>query len=148
LALRGWAYFNLVQLYGKRYDANAKTNAQFGVPLVLTPTTEGLPRATVEDVYTQINKDLTEAATLLKSTRSFKSHINLEVVKGFLARVALTQQRWADAAKFAAEARSTGSSIMTAAQYQEGFADITNPEWMWGFDHLEDKSEFFGGYNS
>ena len=148
LALRGWAYFTLVQLYGKRYDAAAKPNAQLGVPLVLTPTTEGLPRATVEDVYTQINKDLTDAGALLKSPRSFKSHINLEVVKGFLARVALTQQRWADAAKFAAEARSTSSSIMTAAQYQEGFADITNAEWMWGFDHLEDQSEFFGGYHS
>ena len=27
LALRGWAYFNLVQLYGKRYDATAKPKA-------------------------------------------------------------------------------------------------------------------------
>ena len=50
----------------------AKPNAQLGVPLVLTPTTEGLPRATVEDVYTQINKDLTDAAALLKSPRSFQ----------------------------------------------------------------------------
>ncbi len=147
LALRGWAYFNLVQLYGKRYDAAAKPNAQLGVPLVLTPTTEGLPRNTVEEVYTQINKDLTQATTLLKSTRSFKSHINLEVAKGILARVALTQQNWADAAKYAEEARK-GFTLMSEAQYQDGFADISNPEWMWGFDHLEDQSEFFGGYHS
>ncbi|MFN8347514.1 MAG: RagB/SusD family nutrient uptake outer membrane protein [Spirosomataceae bacterium] len=147
LALRAWSYFNLVQLYGKRYDASAKPNAQLGVPLVLTPTTEGLPRATVEDVYTQINKDLTQAAGLLKTARSFKSHINLEVTKGILARVALTQQNWADAAKYAAEAR-TGFTLMSEAQYQEGFQDLSNPEWMWGFDHLEDQSEFFGGYHS
>lgn len=147
LGLRAWAYFNLVQLYGKRYDASAKPNAQLGVPLVLTPTTEGLPRATVEEVYTQINKDLAQAATLLKSARVNKSHINLNVVNGLQARVALTQQNWADAAKFAAEARK-GFTLMSQAQYQDGFADITNPEWMWGFDHLEDQSEFFGGYHS
>lgn len=147
LALRAFSYFNLVQLYGKRYDAATKPNAQSAVPLVLTPTTEGLARATVEEVYTQINKDLTDAAALLKTTRTFKSHVNIDVVKGFQARVALVQQNWADAAKFAAEARKT-FSLMTAAQYQDGFADIANPEWMWGFDHLEDQSEFFGAYHS
>ncbi|MCP1381466.1 RagB/SusD family nutrient uptake outer membrane protein [Runella salmonicolor] len=147
LALRGWAYFNLVQLYGKRYDATAKPNSQPGVALVLTPTTEGLPRATVEEVYTQINKDLTDAAALLPVARSFKSHINSAVAKGILARVALTQQNWADAAKYAAEARA-GFTLMSQTQYQDGFQDISNPEWMWGFDHLEDQSEFFGGYHS
>lgn len=147
LAIRAFSYFNLVQLYGKRYDAAAKPNNQLGVPLVLTPTTEGLPRATVEEIYTQINKDLADAATLLTSARSFKSHINLEVVKGFQARVALTQQNWADAATYAAEARK-GYSPMTAAQYQEGFSDIGNAEWMWGFDHVEDQTEYFGAFHS
>jgi hypothetical protein len=149
LALRAFSYFNLVQLYGKRYDAAAKPNSQPGVPLVLQPTTEGLPRATVEEVYTQINADLAAASALLTSApvRSFKSHINLEVVKGFQARVALTQQNWADAAKYAVDARK-GYTLMSVAQYQEGFSDIGNPEWIWGFDHLEDQSEFFGAYHS
>ncbi|GAB3225633.1 RagB/SusD family nutrient uptake outer membrane protein [Spirosoma arcticum] len=147
LAIRAFSYFYLVQIYGKRYSGAAKPNAQPGVPLVVTPTTDGLPRATVEEIYTQINKDLTDAAALLTSARSFKSHINLEVVKGLQARVALTQQNWAEAAKFAAEARK-GFSLMSVAQYQEGFSDIGNPEWMWGFDHQEDQSEFFGAFHS
>lgn len=147
LALRAFSYHSLVQLYGKRYDASAKPNSQPGVPLVLTPTTEGLPRATVEEVYTQINKDLTDAAALLTTARSYKSHVNIDVVRGFQARVALTQQAWADAAKFAAEARKS-YSVMSVAQYQDGFADIGNPEWIWGFDHLEDQSEFFGAFHS
>jgi hypothetical protein len=71
----------------------------------------------------------------------------MEVLKGFQARVALTQQNWADAAKFAAEARK-GFSLMSVAQYQDGFSDIGNPEWMWGFDHQEDQSEFFGAFHS
>jgi len=37
---------------------------------------------------------------------------------------------------------------MSAAQYADGFQEITNSEWMWGFDHLEDQTEYFGGYHS
>jgi hypothetical protein len=37
---------------------------------------------------------------------------------------------------------------MTATMYQDGFQDITNSEWMWGFDHLEDQTEYFGAYHS
>ena len=147
LALRAFSYLHLVQLYGKRYDAAAKPNAQLGVPLVLEPTTEAKPRATVEDVYTQIKKDLTDAIALLTTSRVNKSHINVNVAKGLMARVALIQQNWADAAKFASEARA-GFTLMSQAQYQDGFQDITNPEWMWGFDHLEDQTEYFGGYHS
>lgn len=147
LGLRAFSYFNLVQLYGKRYSATTIPNSQLGVPLILVPTTTGQARATVEEVYAQINKDLADAATLLTSTRPYKSHINLEVIRGFQARVALTQQNWADAAKFAAQAR-TGYALMTTAQYQEGFSDINNPEWMWGFDHIEDQTEYFGAFHS
>ena len=70
LAIRGFSYFNLVQYYGKRYDANAKPNNNLGVSLVLEPTQEGLPRSTVEEVYAQINKDLDEASKLLTTARS------------------------------------------------------------------------------
>jgi len=147
LGIRGFSYFNLVQLYGKRYDAATKPNAQLAVPLVLEPTTEGLPRNTVEEVYTQINKDLTEAVALLPSARAAKSHINKEVANGILARVALVQQRWTDAATYAAAARK-GFPLMSQAQYLDGFADVGNPEWMWGFDHVEDQTEYFGAYHS
>ena len=147
LAIRGFAYFNLVQYYGKRYDANAKPNNNLGVPLVLEPTQEGLPRATVEEVYAQINKDLDEASKLLTAARSAKSHFNRNVVRGVQARVALVQQNWAQAITFAQEARQ-GWPLMTVAQYQDGFAEISNPEWMWGFDHLEDQSEYFGAFHS
>lgn len=147
LGLRAFSYFNLVQLFGKRYNAAVKPNSQLAVPLILEPTTTGQARATVEEVYAQINRDLTQAATLLTSVRSYKSHINLEVIRGLQARVALTQENWTDAARFAAQAR-TGYTLMTAAQYQEGFADIANPEWMWGFDHVEDQTEYFGAFHS
>lgn len=143
LAYRAWAHFMLVQLFGKRYDAAATPNTQPGVPLMLTNTTEGQPRATVEEVYTQVIKDLDDAiANLTGYTRAFKSHFNVNVVKGIKARVALTQQNWTNAAKFAAEARQ-GFSLMTAAQYTAGFNDATNPEWMWASVIPTDQGTFF-----
>jgi hypothetical protein len=88
LAYRAWSYWNLVQTYAKRYDWTNVPNNQMGVPLVLEPTDEGLPRESVENVYAQINADLTQAITLLEgktppaSSGAPKSHITADVAKG------------------------------------------------------------------
>lgn len=148
-ALRAWAYFNLVQMYGKRYNP-AGNNTQLGVPLNLDNAMEGLPRNTVEEVYTQINKDLTEAIAGLEgytrpATGAGKAHINVNVAKGIKARVALTQGKWAEAAQLASEARQ-GFTLMTNTQYQAGFNDNSNTEWMWGNKHQEDQTTYFYGF--
>ncbi|MBD0366948.1 MAG: RagB/SusD family nutrient uptake outer membrane protein [Flavisolibacter sp.] len=146
LAYRAWAHFMLVQLFGKRYDAAAKPNNQSGVPLMLTNTTTGQPRATVEEVYTQVNKDLDDAITNLAGyNRPAKSHININVAKGIKARVALTMQDWANAAKFASEARQ-GFTLMSKDQYLAGFNDASNPEWMWASIVTTDQGTFFYSY--
>jgi starch-binding outer membrane protein, SusD/RagB family len=144
--LRAYSYFLLVQMYGKRYVAGVN-NDQLGVPLVLTPTIEGQPRATVEEVYAQINADLDQAITLLPSTPVNKSHADKEVAKGLKARVALAQQNWPLAETMANEARQ-GVPLMTPAEYQSGFSNITVGEWMWGIDHQEDQTSFFWGFHS
>lgn len=148
LAYRGWAHFQLVQLWGERYDAS-KTNSQLGVPLVLENTLEGQPRATVEEVYSQINKDLDEAIGLLagydRTGSAAKSNFDANVVQGIKARVALTQQNWATAAAAAAAARA-GYSLMSNDQYKAGFNDITNPEWIWGSRQISDHNTFFWSY--
>jgi hypothetical protein len=143
LAYRAWGHFMLVQLFAKRYDAATKPNSQPGVPLMLTNSTQGQARATVEEVYTQINKDLDDAITNLTGyTRPFKSHFNVNVAKGIKARVALTQQDWANAVKFASEARQ-GFTLMNASQYTAGFNDASNPEWMWASIIPNDQGTFF-----
>jgi len=146
LAYRGWAYFNLVQLYGIRFDKNTPNN-NLGVPLVLTKSTEPKPRATVAEVYTQINKDLDDAEALLNNTArgADKSQFSLNVVRGLQARVALTQQDWTRAAAKAAAARS-GFTLMSAAQQLDGYSNYDNPEWMWGSRQIDDQTEFFTAY--
>lgn len=145
LTYRAWAYFNLVQLYGKRF-VKGETNDGLGVPLVLTNTIDPQPRATVAAVYTQLNKDLTDAAGLLTTTRPDKSNFNLSVVLGIQARVALTQQEWATAATKAAEARAGYTLMNTAAQFADGSSNWSNSEWMWGSSQIDDQTEYFTAY--
>lgn len=155
LAFRGWAYFQLVQIFGKRYSSIAVPNTQLGVPLVLTPTTTGQPRATVEEVYAQINKDLDDAIANLSPApgRLNKTHINVNVARGFKARVAMAMENYELAAQTAKEAldgfiTESGSedALMNNAQYLDGFTSINNPEWMWGSTQLADQLPAYGSF--
>ena len=144
LTYRAWAHFNLVQLFGIRYDATAKPNSQMGVPIMLASTNDGLGRSSVEEVYTQINKDLDDAILSFDGadSRANKSHLNINVAKGIKARVALTQQNWVDAAKYAAEAR-VGFKLMGATDLTAGFNNYTNTEWLWGSTVVPDQTTYF-----
>ena len=143
LVYRAWSYFQMIQLFAPAY-VKGTANDAMGLSLVLEPKTGALPRSSVADVYTQINKDLDDAITLLApiTSRPSKSQLNVNVAKGIKARVALTQQEWALAATMAVEAR-TGFSLMSNAQYLEGFSDTGNPEWIWGIDHRDDQTTYF-----
>jgi len=78
--LRGFYYAELARLFG-------------GVPLKLTPTRSGddlrLPKVSVDEVYAQAIKDMTEAITLLPDGKTTDERISKIAVKGMLARVAL-----------------------------------------------------------
>ncbi|MCZ4243278.1 RagB/SusD family nutrient uptake outer membrane protein [Pedobacter punctiformis] len=146
LTYRAWAHFVLVQVFGKRYDA-AGNNTQPGVPLIITSKVEGSsgkPRASVEEVYTQINADIDAAIASFSgaTARPNKSHFNINVAKGIKARIALTQGKWAVAAQNALEAR-TGLNLMTNAEYLGGFNSYDNQEWMWGSRQQEDQTTYF-----
>lgn len=144
-AYRGWAYFMMIQLFGERF-VKGQANNGLGLPLRTEPTVGATPRVSVAEIYTQINKDLDSAIARLSAnpvtTRRDKSHININVARGFKARVALAQQDWATAAQFAAQARQ-GFELMTNAEYLSGFNNYTNPEWIWGIRQQEDQGTFF-----
>jgi len=143
LTYRAWAHFMLVQLYAKRYDA-AGNNTQAGIPLILTSGTTPTPRSSVEDVYTQINKDIDAAVVSFgnSTARPNKSHFNINVAKGIKARIALTQGLWTVAASNASDALA-GATLMTNADYLGGFNSYTNTEWMWGSKQVEDQTSYF-----
>lgn len=141
LAYRAWAYYQMVQLFGIRYDASA-SNDNLGVPIVLTPSSSVTPRSTVAQVYQQINEDLNNAMGLLKDfKRANASHLNLNVAEGLKARVALTQQNW-DTAIYYSKLARTGFALMSNTQYTAGFNDYTNPEWIWGSHQQSDQTSY------
>ncbi len=150
LTLRAYGHYYLVQMFAKRYDANTKPNAQLGVPLLTSSSDTNKPRATVEEVYTQINKDLNDAIALNISTRLNKSHINVSVAKGLRARVALTMQDYPNAIKFAKEVIDAGTfPLMSATEYQAGFNDAQSVgEFMWASIPAADQADTFGSFFS
>jgi len=148
LTMRAWAYFNLVQIYGKRYAAGAP-NTQPGVSMPLSASDVKLPRSTVEEVYTQINKDLGDAMTLFTTASAApnKSHLSLNAARAIRARVALTMQDFTNAALYAKQVIDAGTfSLMTNAAYQTGFNSIANTEWIWGAYVQSDQGDTFGSY--
>lgn len=147
LAMRAWCHFQMIQLYGKRYE-KGKVNSQPGIPIIISTDGVDQPRSSVEDVYKQINSDLDQAISLLTNgNKNAKTHINENVAKGFKARVALTMQDWDNAIKYANQAR-TGQLLMTGTDYVTGFTNIDNKEWMWGINQLSDQVPNFGSFYS
>ncbi len=149
LTIRAWCYHNLIQLFAKRYDAGAVPNSQPGLSMPLSATDVKLPRSTVEEVYTQIKKDL-DAAIALFATASAplnKSHLTAKSAKAIKARVAFTMQDYVLAATLAKDVIDNGGfSLMSNAAYQTGFNDLNNAEWLWGALLDEEGADTFGSY--
>ncbi|MGI4871778.1 MAG: RagB/SusD family nutrient uptake outer membrane protein [Janthinobacterium lividum] len=97
--VRAVCYFNLVRLFGK-------------VPLTLVPATTGasqfVSRAEVADVYAQIEKDLGDAETTLPLTAATLGRATEGAAKGLLAKVYLTENKYAQAATKAQEVVALG----------------------------------------
>lgn len=152
LCIRGWAHFNLVQLYAKRYVAGTD-NSQDGIPYRLLPEATEQARNSVEDVYRLINEDLTEACTLLTGIKvNDINHYSDMVAWGLKARVALAMQDYNNAATYAAKslelAKAAGRSLMTGNQLNHGFANITTEtkEAMYAAMTPDDKTVYFYSY--
>ena len=149
LAYRAWCHYQLVQMYGGRYIAGGGNN-QLGVPVKLNTVDLNLPRASVEEVYTQINADLDAALAGLNGySRANKTHFNASVLMGLKARVALTQGNWSTAATMAAQARA-GYSLMSQATYADGFRINSegNSEFMWASQIIADQTDKWGNFGA
>jgi hypothetical protein len=137
LALRAFSYFYLIQLYQHVYPVT-ESGDRPGVPLYYASNEEKKSitgRASVGKILAQIEEDLTAAIDNLKDwTRASKNQIDYAVANGLLARYYLLTGQWDKAAGAAQEARK-GYSVMPATGIFDGFMDINNTEWMWGFDH-------------
>ncbi len=107
LALRGFYYFNLVNIFGQPYNHNPEALA---VPLKLSSGIEAdenaLKRKTVAEVYTQILSDLhaaEEVYKMLPVTEQWKPkyRTSLPMVQLILSRTYLYMEKWEKASEYA-----------------------------------------------
>ena len=159
LFLRSFYYFNLVNLYGKAYGANgSQPEADLGVPLVLSSdvTRALIKRATVAQVYSQVEKDLLDAQILLNSTSASNIyHPGTGAVCLLLSRVYLYEKQWDKSIDYATKALAIKSTLKNlnevTANPASGFDEaspayqmanaLVSPEVYWGYGH---NSEYSG----
>lgn len=143
LAMRGYCYFELVRRYQHTY---AIASSMPGVPIYTEPTTSetlGNPRSSVSEVYTQILSDLTQASSLMSTDRQHKGYFNVDVINAILARVYITMEDWTNAITNAQLARQD-YPLMSAEDWQGGFTDVSNSEWIWGQKNSADENPGIG----
>lgn len=99
LFMRAYAFYELTRCYGKAYNA-ASANTDLGIPLRLTAAIDYTePRATLQQSFDQVLKDLNEAENLLPTARPA---LNLNrpsriAVYALLARIYLDKRDYARA---------------------------------------------------
>jgi hypothetical protein len=147
LTYRAYAYFNLAQIYGRRWS-----DGQDKPSVVLRLTGEepdNLDRSTQGEVYKQIYADLDEAiaqfnASGKANSRSSKHIMDLDVAYALYARVALTREDWNTALKYAQQVRK-GYPLMSVKEEQSGFCE-PNGEWIWFIYGAEDETLYYYDY--
>ena len=146
-ALRGYAYFYLMQTFTTKYEPDSRTNS---IPLYTTADIVSKPRVKQSEVYAQIVSDLEFAITNLEGfNRSKKGMIDKYVAKGLLA---YTYAAMGDNQKVAELAQdiinNSGYPLTTREQtvYDAdtkkggGFNDIDTKSWMWGIDLITENN--------
>lgn len=111
LAQRAYAYFMLVNMYGKHYNT-ASSSTDLGVPLYTQPDINAVKaRATVKEIYELIEKDLLAALDLVPATTNFSYHPGKAAVRGLLAKMYLYQGKYEDARSYADQALQSNSFL-------------------------------------
>lgn len=139
-AIRAISYFQLILNYQQTY-AIAKNKR--GVILRLsTSDPDAMPFSTVEEVYTQIVKDLKDAVTELSSYEPGNVwRITSEVANAWLARVYQVMGNWSEAFNCAKSVYANHSTLLTKEQWCSGFDDFIEKgyeELVWGYQNTDD----------
>lgn len=150
-AYRAWSYWRLVTTYAKGYLIG-NPQSDLGVPILLSegaPYDSG-PRATVAEVYDQIEADIDAAIEYLKNASTHtganaKSHISLNAAYGIKARVALSKGDWQVAATNAALARD-GYPLLGEEDWLSGFNSLQLDEVIWGGHVIDSETNYFAAY--
>jgi hypothetical protein len=136
---RASAYLDLVRRYAAPYDAATASAENSGVPLVLVYDQNEKPaRATVQEVYDQIKKDLdsayvnlhTVSGTTVKaaSLSKYKFNITVDAVNALYARYFLDVKDYTNAAAKAYEVIGSKAGYALSSSVKEFVSEYLNDE--------------------
>lgn len=92
LFFRAYAFYSVAQIFAKPYDISTAVSLP-GIPLRLnSDVNEPSHRASVQETYDRIVKDLKEAESLLSVTAAYKHRPSKTATQALLARVYLSMQ--------------------------------------------------------
>ncbi|MBQ9555633.1 MAG: RagB/SusD family nutrient uptake outer membrane protein [Muribaculaceae bacterium] len=134
-AIRAYSYFMLAQWFARTYKGH---ESDLCVPIydgTVFNWSTGLHRATVAQVYAQIDADINQAINLLNgTTQQAPDHIGYAVAQGLKARIALVKEDWVTAYNSAVSAiNASGKSIQEVSSFR-GLNDAHAGNVMWGAD--------------
>lgn len=119
---RASAYLDLVRHFSPAYGSNSASAANSGVPLVLVYDQNEKPsRATVQEVYDQIKKDLDSAAVNLAGVAGAKASqkITIDAVNALYARYYLDTRDFGNAAAKANEVINSKAGYALSSSVKE-----------------------------
>lgn len=132
MALRAFAYFKLINLYAQPYN-EATASTDLGVPLKLDPTVqaESYTRNSVQEIYDQINSDLTKGIALMEENdQRIQSKYKLRPISANLlaSRVALYKKEYQTTIDYATKVIDQNSRLFDLSGNTIEFAKTS-----WGY---------------
>lgn len=144
-ALRGWAYYWLINMWQQPYDANPDA---LGVPLILEEESESISgRAPVKTVYARIDTDLSKACDLLKDKQLGNTAINEYAASGIYANVLMFLGRYDEAAA-RAEYATKGGQLAGKDELLAGMNSLSMSEVIWGYAVTEEWNLIYASFMS
>jgi len=152
LTMRGYIYSNLLMLYCEPSNDITDFNKELCFPLYNENNMDAAqPLATMAEVYTQVESDLTNAIDYFSAfsevVRSSKLAVDESVAAGILAYSYLNKgkskghgdvytQTYTNARDYAllAIANSTAQILPRSDLFETGFNNVNGVSWMWGQD--------------
>ncbi|MBP5676055.1 MAG: RagB/SusD family nutrient uptake outer membrane protein [Bacteroidales bacterium] len=145
-ALRAYAYLLMAPAFQFVQGPNG-FNADLPAVPICSPDVEDVthnPRAPLGDIYNIIIEDLTAAIDGLKDyDRPSKKYLDQSVCYGLRARANLDMGKYAEAAADAEEAAKGYTPASIAEVSTPTFQDISEHNWIWGFDMNADLAKRF-----
>lgn len=168
LAMRGWSYANLLDIYTDPRDVNIADLDVKALPIYVGTDvkagTLGAPLSTVEEVYDRLYQDLSEAIELLEyfsqfNDRGSKLEVDADVARLMLAYAMLNHGdksvTLADGKNCYEIALENAKAVIDGGKYQmlrkeelltTGFADVSAANWMWGQDVTVETTTALGSF--